>query len=57
MINYNETLNKTEYEYIEVDSISNETSLTILIILGIIFLLGILLNAISILAILSSKKL
>lgn len=57
MINNNETLNKTEYEYIEVDSISNETSLTILIILGILFIIGILLNAISILAILSSKKL
>jgi len=51
-------MNNTEYEYIEVDSISNETSLTFLIILGILFILGILLNAVSILAILSySKKL
>lgn len=56
-MNNNFTYNITEYVYVEVDNLSSESSLTVLIILIMLFIFGITLNVISILAILRSKKL
>ncbi len=57
MENQNNILNDTDYFYIDIHDLSKETSIAILIILAIIFIFGIILNIISIIAILKNNKL
>jgi len=57
MENLNETFNDTDYFYIDIHDLSKETSIAILIILAILFIFGIILNIISIIAILKNNKL
>jgi len=60
MLNYSDISNYTDYSEemdIEIENLSRESSVAVLIILALLFIFGIILNAISIIAILNAKKL